>query len=189
MTSIESYTAVATQARQAAEKSVETFTRGTKSFTEYANLVAKLPTVDLTQPVQRYFEYVQEIVDVNRDLATKWADVVMSLTGSAREQAKMVGHAVTDHADTVAELATEQAKKAEQLAQEQVDAVDEAEKEQARLVRKAEREQAKQDHELAREPYQGLNKSELSDLLAERELPKSGNVDELIERLVAADGA
>ena len=32
-----------------------------------------------------------------------------------------------------------------------------------------------------------MNKSELADELAGRELPKSGTVDELIERLVDAD--
>ena len=32
-----------------------------------------------------------------------------------------------------------------------------------------------------------LTKAELSDLLAQRKLPKTGNIDELIERLVEAD--
>ena len=44
-----------------------------------------------------------------------------------------------------------------------------------------------QAREAAREPYEGLTKVELSDRLAERGLPKTGNVDELIERLVSAD--
>ena len=44
-----------------------------------------------------------------------------------------------------------------------------------------------QAHEKARKRYEGLTKAELSDLLARRELPRSGNVDELIERLVEAD--
>jgi len=35
--------------------------------------------------------------------------------------------------------------------------------------------------------YEGLAKAELSDQLAKRELPKTGNVDALIERLVEAD--
>ena len=35
--------------------------------------------------------------------------------------------------------------------------------------------------------YEGLTKAELSDKLAERDLPKTGTVDELIDRLVAAD--
>jgi len=36
-------------------------------------------------------------------------------------------------------------------------------------------------------PYEDLTKAELGDQLAERGLPKTGNVDDLIERLVNAD--
>ena len=58
----------------------------------------------------------------------------------------------------------------------------------AREARRVEREQAKHAHDKARERYEGLTKAELSDLLGQRELPKTGNVDELVERLVEADG-
>ena len=51
----------------------------------------------------------------------------------------------------------------------------------------AEREQARQAHDKARERYEGLTKAELSDQLAARDLPKTGNVDDLIERLIEAD--
>ncbi len=49
------------------------------------------------------------------------------------------------------------------------------------------RQRATRAHDTARERYEGRTKAELSDLLAERELPKSGTVDELVERLVEAD--
>jgi hypothetical protein len=39
----------------------------------------------------------------------------------------------------------------------------------------------------ARERYEGQTKAELSDQLAERDLPKTGTVDELTERLIEAD--
>ena len=51
----------------------------------------------------------------------------------------------------------------------------------------AAREQAKRAHDKARERYQGLTKAELSDLLDQRNLPKTGTVHELVERLVEAD--
>jgi hypothetical protein len=38
-----------------------------------------------------------------------------------------------------------------------------------------------------RQRYEGPLKAELSELLAKRDLPKTGNIDELIERLVEAD--
>jgi len=186
-TSTETYTAVASQAREAAEKSVETFKQGVQKFTEQANVVAKLPTVDLTAPVARYFEYVQKSVDYNRDLATRWAELVTSLTGTVREQAEKVNGIVKDQTNVVADLAVQQAEKAQDVANEQAELVEEAKKEQEKVARAAERAAAKQAKQEAREPYEGLTKAELSDLLAERELPKSGTVEELIERLVSAD--
>ena len=83
--------------------------------------------------------------------------------------------------------AHEQAGKAEQAAREQAELAEQAEKELVREARKAEREQAKHAHDKARERYEGLTKAELSDLLDKRDLPKTGNVDELLERLVEAD--
>ena len=64
---------------------------------------------------------------------------------------------------------------------------EQAEKEMVREARKADREQARRAHDKARQRYEGLTKAELSDLLDKRDLPKTGNVDELIERLVEAD--
>jgi hypothetical protein len=64
---------------------------------------------------------------------------------------------------------------------------DQAEKELARQARQAEREHARRAHEKARQRYEGLPKAQLSDLLAKRNLPKTGNIDELIKRLVETD--
>jgi hypothetical protein len=187
MTSTESYTAVATKAREATEKSVESWKQGAKTFTDQANVVAKMPTMDLTQPVARYFDFVQKSVDLNRDLATRWAELVTSMTGTVREQAEKVSSIVKDQTDHAADVATESAHQAEELAQEQADMAEKAEKEQERLARQAERAAVKEAKAKAREPYEELTKAELSDQLAERGLPKSGNVEELIERLVSAD--
>jgi hypothetical protein len=117
-----------------------------------------LPQVDLVPMVERYFEFVQRTVDISRDLTLKWAQAAGSLSGTVREQAESVG------------------KKAEQAGQDV-----------AREARRVEREQAKRAHDKARERYEGLTKAELSDQLDKRQLPKTGNVDELVERLVEAD--
>ena len=81
----------------------------------------------------------------------------------------------------------QQAGKAEDLAQEQAELAEQAKQDEEKAARAAERAAAKQAKEQAREPYEGLTKAELSDQLAERDLPKSGTVEELIERLVDAD--
>ena len=187
MTSTESITAAADQARTATERSVEVWKRGAKTITDQADLVAKAPTIDLTEPLTRYFEYVQRTVDLTRDLAVTWAELVTSLSGVVRERAEAVNHIVVDQAEKVAELANEQAEKGEQTARELADKAEQAQREQARKARAAEREQARQAHQKAREPYEGLSKAGLSDLLAERDLPKTGTVEELIERLASAE--
>ncbi len=189
--------AAATQTREAIEKSVEVFKNTAKTFTDQLDQF-KLPTVDLTEPVARYFEYVQKAVDLNRDLATKWAELVTNLSGSFREQAEKVADIVKDQTNTVADLTVKQAEKAEQAARDQADQVEQAKREQeqeaeeaekakAREAKRIEREEAQKAQQKAREAYEGLTKAELSDQLAERGLPKTGNIDDLIERLVSAD--
>ena len=81
----------------------------------------------------------------------------------------------------------EQATKAEQAVRQQAVQAEQAEQEMAREARKAERDQAKHAHDKARERYEGLTEAELSDQLDQRHLPKTGTVDELVERLVEAD--
>ena len=183
----EQYTAAAGQVRGATEKSVELFKQGTQSFTDQLGSFTQLPQIDLVPAVERYFDLVQHGVDLNRELLTRWVQTLNSLTGVLRDQAETVSTVVRDQTDRVAELASQQAEKVEQAAKEQAAKVEQAEKEEARKVRQAQREQEKQAAEKAREPYQDLTKAELSDKLAERDLPKSGNVDELIDRLVEAD--
>ena len=171
MTSTEPYIAATTQARTVTEKSIEAWRNGAKTFTDQLDRV-RLPTIDLTEPVTRYFDSVQRAVDFNRDLATRWAELVTTLSGSVREQAAKVTGIVNDQTNTIADLTGKQAEKAEEIAKKQADTVEHAKKDQAQQ---------------AREPYEGLTKAELIGQLTERGLPKSGTVDDLIERLVSAD--
>ena len=171
MTSTKPYIAATTQARKVTEKSIEAWRNGAKTFTDQLERV-RFPTIDLTEPVTRYFDSVQRAVDFNRDLATRWAELVTTLSGSVREQAAKVAGIVNDQTNTIADLTGKQAEKAEEIAKKQADPVEHAKKDQAQQ---------------AREPYEGLTKAELIGQLTERGLPKSGTVDDLIERLVSAD--
>jgi hypothetical protein len=187
MTSNDPYTAAAGQARKLTENAAEAWKEGAKKLTEQAGMMPSIPQVDLNQPVERYFDFVQQTVDLNRDLATRWAELVNTLTGAARERAESFSQVIKDQADTLAELAAKQAEKGEQAARDQAQEAEKAEKEQARQARQAERAEAKQQRAKAREPYQDLTKAELSDRLADRDLPKTGNREELIDRLVESD--
>ena len=175
------YSAAAGRARTAVEKTADFWTQGARTVTDR---VPGLPQIDLVPAVERYFELVQRTVDINRHLAIRWAEAVGTLSGMVREQAGSAGEVVREKAEAAGNVVREQAEKAELAALEQAE---QAEHELARQARQAEREQARRAHGRARERYEGLAKAELSDLLAKRELPKTGNVDELIERLVEAD--
>ena len=159
----ERYRAAASQSASTVEKVADFWTQGSKKLTDY--MPAGLPQVNLVPMVERYFEFVQRTVDISRDLTIKWAESAGMLSGVVREQAESVGG----------------------LVREQAELAEQAEKDLVREARRAEREQAKHAHDKARERYEGLTKAELSDLLDKRDLPKTGNVDELIERLVEAD--
>jgi conjugal transfer/entry exclusion protein len=143
--------------------------------------------LNLNQPVKQYFEFVQGTVDLNRELATRWAELVNTMTGAARERAESFSRIVKDQADTLAGLAAHQAQKTERAAQNQAEYAEQVAKEQTRQAQKAERDQAKQDRAKAREPYEDMTKAELSDELAYRGPPETGNVSALIDRLVQAD--
>ena len=179
------YRAAASQPAGTAEKIADFWTQGTQRMSDY--MLPGLPQVDLVPVVERYFELVQRTVDISRDLTLKWAEAAGMLSGAVREQAESVGGLVREQAESARDFVHEQAGKAEQAAREQAEKAGQAEKELAREARQADREQARHAHEKARERYEGLAKAELSDLLDQRNLAKTGTVDELVERLVEAD--
>jgi hypothetical protein len=211
------YSAAASRARNAVDKTADVWTEGARTVT---GRLPGLPQLDLVPAVERYFDLVQRTVDINRRLAVRWAEAAGTLSGVAREKAGSAGDVVRGKAEAASDIARrqaqqaelaareqaakadqagkklarqarqaerEQAMKAEQAAREQATEADQAEKELARQARQAEREQARRAHERARQRYEGLPKAQLSDLLAKRNLPKTGNIDELIERLAEAD--
>jgi hypothetical protein len=178
------YSTAASHGRNAVDQTADVWTEGARTVT--ARLFG-LPRVDLVPAVERYFDLVQRTVDINRRLAVRCAEVAGTLSGVVREKAGSAGDVVRDKAEAAGDIAREQAEKAERAALEQAAKAEQAQKELARQGRQAEREHARQAHERARQRYEGLPKAELSDLLAKRELPKTGNIDELIERLAEAD--
>ena len=178
------YSAAASRARNAVEKTADVWTEGARTVT---GRLFGLPQVDLVPAVERYFDLVQRTVDINRRLAVRWAEAAGTLSGVVREKAGSAGDVVREKAEAAGDIAREQAENAEEAAREQAAKAEQAEQELARQARQAERQQARQAHQRARQRYEGLPKAELSDLLAKRDLPKTGNIDELIERLVEAD--
>ncbi len=175
------YSAAASRARGAVDKTADFWTQGARTLTDR---LPGLPQIDLIPAVERYFDFVQGTVEINRRLTIKLAGTAGTLSELARDRAQSAGNLVRGKAGSAGDIVRDKAESAERTAREQAE---QAEKERAREARFAQRQQARQAHDKARERYEGLTKAELSDQLAGRRLPKSGNVDELIERLVEAD--
>lgn len=167
------YSSATSRARGAVDKTADFWTQGARTL---ADRLPGLPQIDLIPAVERYFDFVQGTVDINRRLTIKLAEAAGTLSELVRDRAESAGDIVRDKAES-----------AERTARQQAEQTEQAEKEQAREARFAKRRQARQAHDRARERYEGLTKAELSDQLAKRQLPKSGNIDDLIERLVEAD--
>ena len=157
-----------------------------------------VPQVDFTDAVDRQFAFIRRVVELNHQYARSLAEATNTLTGVTRSQFESVGSAMREQAqavsgaaqrglESVGQAAREQAEQAELVEREVREEREQAERQKARDAAKAERQQRKEAHDKARERYESLNKTELSDELAKRDLPKTGNVDELIERLVADD--
>jgi hypothetical protein len=110
------YSAAASQARNAVDKAADVWTQGARTVT---GRFPGLPQVDLVPAVERYFDLVQRIVDINRDLALRCAEAAATLSGVAREKAGSAGDVARDKAEAAGDIAREQAVKAEQAAREQ----------------------------------------------------------------------
>ena len=182
MTTTQSYAAFVAQAREATEKSVAVFAKATEPLIVGVK-VQSGERKAFAEPVQRYFQYVQQAAVANVELATKWTELVAAFSGAAAVQrtADAISAVAADAAEVVVESATEGSAVVESVAAGDVDEAD------LESDLEAERAEAKHAHELAREPYRSLTKTELSALLAERGLPKTGTINTLIERLIADD--
>jgi hypothetical protein len=144
----ERHSAAASQSASTAEKMADFWTQGAQRLSEY--MIPGLPQVDLIPAIELYFEFVQQTVDISRDLTLKWAEAAGMLSGAVREQGESVGGLVREQAESARHFAHEQAGKAEraareqagQAAREQARQAEKAEKAEKELARKAGREQA-----------------------------------------------
>jgi hypothetical protein len=167
-TTTKPYAVAASQARTAVERTADIWAQVARTLT---GILPGIPQLDLVPAVERYFDFVQHTVEVNRDFALRWARAASSVSGTAHDQAETAKQVTREKAEEASERAKEKAATAEH------DFVTEA--------HRVERE--RREYASARTRYQSMTKAELSDQLAGRDLPKTGDKEELLERLVEAD--
>jgi hypothetical protein len=160
--------------------------------------VTAFPQLDATKVVERQYAFIRQLVDLNHEYARSLAELANTLTGTARQQIESVGsvardqvHQLSDAArggvERVEQTVRDQAQQAERVEREAREQAEEAQRQQAREAARAERQQRKEARDQAGERYQSLTKTELSDEAGKRGLPKTGTVDELVDRLVEDD--
>jgi predicted sugar kinase len=93
--------------------------------------------------VERYFDFLQRAMEMNRSIAVQWTVAVSMLSGVARERAESAGEVVRARSESVGEVVREQAESFEPAVDEQAE---KAEQELAREARRIEREKARQAH-------------------------------------------
>lgn len=190
------YSIAASRAGDTVEKATSLWTSGVRQVSDRVR--PKLPQVDLVTPVERYFDFVERTVEASRDRTVRWAKSATTLSDAVRQRAESagddlrgraesVGVAVRGKAGAVEQAAREESARAAKVARQQAEETQRADQERARETRITERERRRQLNQRARQRYQGMTKSELSDLLERRDLPKTGSRDELLDRLVEAD--
>jgi len=199
MTVQEQYTDTARRAQDAWTNTAEMWSQNVQKVTNQVRIpVIPFVATDATAVVEQWFEFTERVVQVNRDYLLNLAGVANAfggavrqhaegLGGAVRDQVQAVSHTAKDQVKKVADAEREQAERVEQAVREQAERTEQAEREQAKAARNAERQQARQTRQAARERYEGQTKAELADELGRRELPKTGNLEDLIERLVDAD--
>ncbi len=157
----EQYANTVRQAQETMASMMESFASNTQKA--FGQPVGPFGVVDPTAGIDQVFDFLGKTLEVQRDFAKKLAGVTASVGETVREQATSVGEAVREHTESVGELAREQTDSVQRAAQE-----------------RAAQEQAAKN-------YEQLTKVELADELDRRDLPKTGNVDELRARLIEDD--
>jgi hypothetical protein len=190
MTSAIDYTATTRNAQTLLTTTLDSWKDGLNSVTDQFRsfpTLGDLPHIDVTEAVERQFAFIQQVVDLNHRYARQLAEVANTLSGVSRQQIESVGSVVRDQVKGVSEIARRGVNNVEQTVRDQADQADQAERQKAKEVAHAERLERKEADAKARERYVSLNKTDLAEEAAKRDLPKTGTVDELIERLVEAD--
>jgi len=112
--------------------------------------------IDPNQTIDQIFDFWGKSLEVQHDVVKQLVSTTLAATEMVREQVESAGAA----------------------ARKQADSLNETLRKQATATTEAFREQTTKN-------YDAPTKAELQDELAARNLPKTGNVDELRERLVA----
>jgi hypothetical protein len=145
------------------------------------------PRFDAAEAVELQFKFIKRITDVNYEYARQLADATNTVTGAVREHIDGLNSAMIEQFQSVSGVAQSAVDTFEDSVRQTADEVQRVQREAQQQVEKAERDQRRQARNAAREQYTSLTKNQLAEEAAKRNLPKTGTVDELVDRLVKDD--
>ena len=148
----------------------ETWADLVKSFTNDAQRTFEQPTalfslVDPNKTIDQVFDFWEKSLEAHRTVAKQLVGATISAGEKVQEQVESLSALARQNVDSVA-----------QALREQADSVAATFESAAATVR-----------DQAAKSYDDLTKAELQEELGARDLPKTGTVEELRERLVADD--
>ncbi|GAB96673.1 ABC-type transporter Mla subunit MlaD [Kineosphaera limosa] len=159
-----------------------------------------LPGVDVTAAVDEVFDFANKALAVQREAAhrvlaanAEFAEQLRAQSeqfqGVWREQAKAVTEATRDQMEQLSNSAREQAQTFGETVEQQVEQVRVAAEHQVEQVKAVAEKQAETVVETAKRNYNLMNSAQLKAELAARDLPVSGTLEEMRNRLKDADKA
>ena len=93
------YSAAASQASGVAERALGFWVQGVGKLADRFPVL--LPQVDMVAAVERYFDFLQRAMEMNRSIAVQWTVAVSMLSGVARERAESAGEVVRARSESV----------------------------------------------------------------------------------------
>jgi hypothetical protein len=151
------YTDTVRQTQEAWSGAVETWTNGVQKAFG-ASPVVPFRTTDPVATIDQLFDFAEKALQVQREFVKNLVSATASVGQAVRHQAESAGDAVRTQAESTGRLIREHNDAVAQAATDQI-----------------------------ADKYGDKTKAELQDELARRDLPKTGNVEELRNRLVEDD--
>jgi hypothetical protein len=146
-------------------------------FRDVKSLFGAVPAgftqLDPSEAFEQASRLTQRLVEVN-------VEYVQDLAVAVRKHITGLASVMSDGATSASKAVDEEAEQVRQTAFDQAEEIERTERAEARRAKKA-------VHDEVAARYQDMTKVELSDELAHRDLPKSGNVEELRARLIEND--
>lgn len=161
------YTSAFRQSQEAWTGAIQAVTQNVQNA--FGQSTKSWGSTDPVAAIDQLFEFWKQALDVQRDMAKQLVGATVATGETVRSQAESLATAFRDQAES-----------AGVAIREQVESVAAAARQQAETVEQT-------AHDQAAKKFESLTKDELQDELGRRNLPKSGNVEELRDRLIADD--